>query len=68
VTPPELAQRLAALDWSACSLQHQLAVSVAILVLEASQAAALPDPLPSNVIDLSEIFRREAKLVVDSPL
>ena len=33
MTPTELANRLAAMDWSACSLQHQLAVRAAVLFL-----------------------------------
>lgn len=33
MSPADLAQRIAALDWSGTSLQHQLAVSAAILTL-----------------------------------
>lgn len=57
MTPRALAQRLAALDWSGTSLQHQLAVACAVATLE-----GLPCEGPysgSNVIDLAEIFRRE---------
>lgn len=34
MTPTTLADRIAALDWSGCSLQHQLAVSAAVLALK----------------------------------
>jgi hypothetical protein len=34
MTPAELARRIAAMDWSACSLQHQLAVTCAVSTLE----------------------------------
>jgi hypothetical protein len=34
MTPLELASRLAAMDWSGCSLQHRLAVACAVETLE----------------------------------
>ncbi len=75
MTNAELAARLQALDWSATSLQHQLAISAAVLALgDVSRRATfvmpstldkddarrfLPVRLPDNVIDLREVFRRE---------
>ena len=43
MTPLELANRLSALDWSACPLAHQLAVSAAVASLSGK-------PAPSNVV------------------
>jgi hypothetical protein len=51
MSPADLAQRIAALDWSATSLQHQLAISAAILTLSQGNAS-MPAPAPSNVIAL----------------
>ena len=45
MSPADLAQRIAALDWTATSLQHQLAVSAAVLTLKEipmSNVVALP--------------------------
>lgn len=107
MTPNELAARLAQMDWSGCSLQHQLAVAAAVTTLR-TEAGLCERRVPvtcgavqrdafgwacgrcgswrddevrpcsrvdCNVIDLSEVFRREQtahggetqKLDVDSP-
>ena len=50
MTPAQLAQRIAALDWSALPLQHQLAVTAAVLTLENH---AMPD---SNVLPFRALF------------
>lgn len=50
MTPLDLAQRIAALDWSATSLQHQLAVSAAILTLTQGNAP-MPSPAPQSTLD-----------------
>lgn len=41
MTPTDIAQRLAALDWSATSAQHQLAVSAAVETLREVPVAAV---------------------------
>lgn len=46
MNPADLAQRIAALDWSATSLQHQLAVTAAVETLKGFE------PMQSNVIAL----------------
>lgn len=57
MSPADLAQRIAALDWSATSLQHQLAITAAVETLKGIEMLN-PDPLvtfapePSNVISL----------------
>lgn len=45
MSPAELAQRLAALDWSGLPLQHQIAVSAALETLKGMT-------MPSNVVTL----------------
>lgn len=51
MSPVELAKRLSDLDWSATSLQHQLAVTAAILTLsQDNQMQALP--VHENVVAL----------------
>lgn len=44
MSPADIAQRIAALDWSATSLQHQLAVTAAVETLKGFE--------PSNVVAL----------------
>lgn len=51
MTPTALAERLVALDWSATSLQHQLAIAAAV---ETLQGLAIPEPVVSNVVVLFE--------------
>ena len=46
MSPAELARRIAALDWSATSLQHQLAVSAACATLKGFE------PMQTNVVQL----------------
>jgi hypothetical protein len=57
--PSELAQRLAALDWSNTSLQHQLAVACAVetLAAGASMAVLYVTPEETNVINLQDFFK-----------
>jgi hypothetical protein len=58
--PADLAQRIAALDWSACSLQHQLAVTAAVETLKGFEPVTIPERpsgrmtacVPSNVVPL----------------
>jgi hypothetical protein len=50
VSPADLAQRIAALDWSATSLQHQLAVTAAVATLNALEPHA--PQVESNVVAL----------------
>lgn len=45
MSPADLAQRIAALDWSATSLQHQLAISAAVETLSGKA-------LPTNIVTL----------------
>lgn len=47
MTPSALADRIAALDWSACSLQHQLAVTAACETLRVVEAASAGFVTPS---------------------
>lgn len=49
MTPADLAQRIAALDWSGMSLQHQLAVTAAVETLKTLES---PVQTASNVIAL----------------
>ncbi len=50
MSPADLAQRIAALDWSGVSLQHQLAVTAAVETLRKTLPTAPPEPC--NVVVL----------------
>lgn len=52
MSPAELAQRLAALDWTATTLQHQLAVGAAVETLKSITHGVDPMPHATNVIAL----------------
>lgn len=62
MSPAELAKRIAALDWSGASLQHQLAVVAACETL--TQLDAPPAP-PSNVVPLRAPVRWTRILQLD---
>lgn len=57
MSPADLAQRLAALDWSATSLQHQLAVSAACATLKGFE------PMTTMLRD-SELLRSNPRFLV----
>lgn len=52
MNPADLAQRIAALDWSGTSLQHQLAVTAAVETLRRAATPPAAVPEPCNVLVL----------------
>jgi hypothetical protein len=62
VKPSELAQRIAAMDWSGCDLQHQLAVVAACETLNGLDA---PASLPNNVVMLRPTHRTVRLVTLD---
>ncbi len=64
MSPAELAQRIAALDWSATSLQHQLAVSAAVETLKGfdTMTADTKETVLSGVA-INQIFQSSQNVV-----
>lgn len=63
MTPTELATRLATLDWSGCSLQHQLAINAAVVVLDPSRRVPCKGPGAEVIALVPKGARREAHTV-----
>lgn len=74
MSPAELAHRIAALDWSATSLQHQLAMSCAVEALRGADAPTAtagppsvppgtPDPLTAAELAIGAAYRLDGKAV-----
>ena len=57
MTPAELADRIESLDWSGTSLQHQLAMSAAVVTLRDGQVPALDNPVGEMQALLTDLLR-----------
>ena len=57
MTPAELADRIESLDWSGTSLQHQLAMSAAVVTLRGGAVPALENPVGEMQALLTDLLR-----------
>lgn len=63
MTPTALADRIEALDWSATSLQHQLAMSAAVATLRGEEPAPLENPVREMQLLLGDLLRGSGQQV-----
>jgi hypothetical protein len=64
MTPAEIAERLAALNWSSTSTTHQLAVSAAVEALKGLvPATGVPRAKPSRAVYMRGHRKKERELI-----